>query len=511
VGGLALLTLLVGVAMHAAPASAGDTYWSYSYKDIDVTSVVGADRARKIAHDLRRLDLAIGKALGAEPEGSRPRTEVYVVPQATFDALFRKNSTISGVYLPNTYGGTILVNASVDWDEPLYDVYFGYSAALVNQGYATRLPQWFLTGLTQVFAASKVDRNDVVLGGINETRIMALQNGWIPLDALFSMRWSDPQLANPTFLSLYYAETWFVVHEIMFERWRAASFQNYFQRLDGGESEEQAFSASFDVSYDVLRKELRKAESVRMNIMRIAVPDENDPTAPRRLSDGEALGRLALVAAGIHQDLAENLKRAKDAAAIDPTNQDALAAIARTEIRMQDFPAALKSTDDLCALPGLRPHTAYLCAVDYTDLYTSSAAESGHLPTPKSELADKADKFYEVSLGANPVDPAAWEGLAGLLAVSRDAQKATAALPRAKHAWVEHERDAHLAGAVASLCALSNDYDSAVKFAIVAQKYALTTGDAQAAAAYLARLRSLAERRDASAPAALPATAGDKP
>jgi hypothetical protein len=501
IGAWSLAALLTAIALHADPAIANDTYWSYSYGDVNVTSAVGAERAHRIAHDLRRLDLAIGIALGATAQESRPKTGVYVVPQSTFDILYGKSKNISAIYLPDTYGGTILINSSLDRDEPLFDVYFGYAAALIGQGYATRHPPWFLMGLTQVFAASKIDRKDVILGNIDSGRILPLRQKWIPLDTFFALRWSDPQFADIEFRRLYDAEAWFIVHEIFLERWRIENFGHYFQRLDGGDDEKQAFAASFEVSYEALRKELEKAESARMNMVRIAVPDEDDRTAPRRLSDGEALGRLALVASRTGADLPGNLKLAKDAAALDPGNQDAFAATARTEFRLHDLPAALKSTEEACALPALRPDIAYLCGTFYTDLYMSDASRNGQLATPRSELADKADRFFEASLERSPIDPAAWEGLSRLLAASQDVQKATAVLPRAKHAWAQREQDARLAGAVSSLCAMSRDYDSAVKFAIVAQKYALTNGDAQAAAAYLARLRSFVERKDAVAPA----------
>src|ERR1700677_2534367 len=95
-----------------------------------------------------------------------------------------------------------------------------------------------------------------------------------------------------------------------------------------------------------------------IKILKIQVPDEPDSTEPRRLSDSEAQGRLAVFAALHGEDIDGAVKLANDALAGDPKNEDALIALTRTELRQHLYPAALQYADRLCALEPLSQNAA---------------------------------------------------------------------------------------------------------------------------------------------------------
>jgi hypothetical protein len=82
-----------------------------------------------------------------------------------------------------------------------------------------------------------------------------------------------------------------------------------------------------------------------------------------------------------------------------------------------------------------------------------------------------------------------------LLTYTHDADYAKGFLPRVKHVWATHSRNEYLARAVAGLCATTGDFDTAIKFATVWRKNALTGASRSDADAYLSRLQTSAARK----------------
>src|SRR5271156_1256211 len=88
--GRSICALALSIAWLPNVAAAFDPYWAYTYKGITVTALGSADRAKSIAHNLHRLDLALATVLGIQAEDWRAPTRVYAVPQPMFNLLWRK-------------------------------------------------------------------------------------------------------------------------------------------------------------------------------------------------------------------------------------------------------------------------------------------------------------------------------------------------------------------------------------------------------------------------------------
>jgi hypothetical protein len=479
-----------------------DAYWAYTYKGIDVTATGSAERAKEIAHHLHRLDLAMGILLGLQAQEWRPPTRVYVVPQATFDLLLNKSrSQISSVYYGSNFSSDILIDISVDRDTPYFDAYHGYSSGVLVSAYPMRFPFWYSKGFAQVFGASRMNLDKVVLGDFILGRTGRLfGQDWIPVKTLFSIQRNDPQLASAPYAALYEAECWLLVHQILIEQIHSKSFSDYLSRLDAGEDPSAAFTESFSISYQELDEELHHAlKRGRINLANIKVAEEPDNGEPRRLSESEAKGRSQL---------------ANEALAGDSKNEDALIALARVQLRKHDWPSALLAAQRVC-MPGLSSeYGAGQCGIIYAQLLYTGASKDPSSGIEAHALADQSRNYYETALRLDPEDLEAWSGMGALLINTRDVDKAKSFLPRAKHAWAMHSTNENLARQLSGLCALTGDFDTAIKFAQVWQKYALTGESSVAADAYLSRLRTRAEQKlltDPPRPEIDPAASGTAP
>jgi hypothetical protein len=493
-----IFALALSIACLPNFAAAFDPYWAYTYKGISVTAVGSAARAKSIAHNLHRLDLAVAVALGDHAEEWRAPTRVYAVPQTTFNILWRKTEiSYSSISFPSDFDNKILMNISLDRDTPYFDAYSGYTGSLMADGYSFRYPFWFRKGLTEVFGASSVERKQVIVGGFVAARVRPLfATGWIPLRTLLNIADNDPQLQSAEFLTRFSAECWFLVHQILIEQKYHANFHQYFSQLDQGDEESRAFAASFGTDYENIDKEMQHALSAGViKEIKVQIPDEPDGTEPRRLSDSEAQGRLAVFAALHGEDIDGAVKLANDALAGDPKNEDALIALTRTELRQHLYPAALQYADRLCALEPLSQNAAAQCAKAYADMLYGGAAKNAALGVDAPALADRSRKYFELAISADSEDLASWAGMTYLLTATHNVEYAKDFLPRAKHVWATHSRNEYLARTLAGLCASTGDLDTAIKFATVWQKNALSGSRRAEADAYLSRLKASAERK----------------
>jgi tetratricopeptide (TPR) repeat protein len=511
--------LMCGMALSAyLPLSAGasDRYWAYTYKDIDVTASGSADQAKDIAHNLHRLDLALAILLGSEAESWRAPTRVYVVPQSTFSMMWKKSDArYTSIYFSSNFDNKILINTSLE-NGAYFDAYYGYTGSLLASGYSSHYPLWYRKGLAEVLGASKIERDQVIIGGFIGDRVRPLVNhGWIPIKTLLNIGDNDPQLASGDYLSRFSAECWFLVHQILIEQRHHSNFRQYFARLDQGEEEPQAYAASFDVSYENLDKEMHDAlGAATITMIKVRVPDQMDAAEPRRLSDSEATGRLAAFAAVHGEQIDGAIKLANEALAGDAKNEDALIALARVHERQHEYPALLQSLERLCAFNPLSQNGSGQCAYLYADLIYSGAAKNTALGVDAPTLADRSRKYFETAISGDPEDLSSWSGMAYLLTFTHNVEHAKDFLPRAKHVWATHPRNETLARVLAGLCATTGDFDTAIKFATVWRKNARTGASSSAADAYLSRLETSAARKamsDAPDTTMSPAAVDPKP
>jgi tetratricopeptide (TPR) repeat protein len=482
------------VVLMPLSAVGADHYWAYTYQGIVVTAAGGAEFARTIAHNLHRLDLSLAAVLSNSSGEWRPPTSVFAVPRDTFVLLVGKDESASFTVRP--FENTIIINSSANGGDRYWSVYFGFTGSVLNT-YSFRYPPWFISGLSEVFAASSVDRSKVTIGGTSPGRVYTLQRkSLIPLKTMLALRWDDPQFASEDFQQLYWASAWFLVHQIVIEKQYHSNFYQYFQRLDHGESEETAFAESFDISYEELDKVFRNSFARgKLTIINVSIQDQTDESEPRQLSEAEAKGRLSIVAAERSPQADFAIKMSAQALALDPRNEDAQIGQAGALLRESDYAAALRAGESLCTADALSPKGAAACGHVFAGLASAVAAKKASLGMDQGSLAGRALRYYEKAVALNPNDNSSWYGLATLVNDTHDVAYAKMLKPKVETVQAKHPRIGALAESVSSLSAMSGDYENAVKYALIWQSNALSSSDRARASAYVSRLKDYMERK----------------
>lgn len=487
-----------------AYCAAADQYWSYQYNKINVTAQGSSDFARSLAHNLYRLELAMAVILQSDATW-RPPIELYAVPAEQFTALTGLQSDNGSQSKTTPYSSTLLINTTQSGALRYWSTYFSFGGSMFITKYSSRYPPWFISGMSEVMAASSVEWGKVIIGGSNPGRVYSLTHGsWIPLQLLLGVRGNDPQMSSRAFQDMYFAETWYLVHKIVVDQFYHANFYQYFLRLDRGEAEPKAFAESFDVTYEDLNRALRKSITAdKFMHYNVKIAGDDDDSKPVRLSEAEALGRLAVYAGeyGVQPERAMELSAAS--LRLDPSNEDAKIGRVRAELRMANRDAAVHDADTICNAPTLSSNVAATCAL----VFASVARNESDKPAQAEQRA-KALKFYEQTVQLDPADLKSWYGMSSLVFDMHDVPYAKAFIPRFTAVRAEHANIGGLAGSLASLYSMVGDSDTAMKYALAWQNHSISSQEKGSATAFIERLKSASERNQAaggiSAPDALP-------
>jgi len=277
-------------ALLLAPlaALAGDTqYWSYSYRNVDVTAAGNGVYAVNLARYCVRLDGMLRRILGID-NSELPPVHIYALPQARVRQLLGDEDLVS--YRISDAGVTVLVSNVPGAESDYWGAYFGYTAALLETDDRLRGPDWYSLGLPLVFASTKYHGDHAQLGTVERGYARTLGQGsqMIPLRSFLSMKREDIY-GNEATRTIYDAEAWGLAHEIFVEGWRRAEFTRYLQLLRQGSTEADAFAGAFKVSYEQLDKDFFYALRQRVFVYNLDAPDPDAAGAAAELLAGEDL------------------------------------------------------------------------------------------------------------------------------------------------------------------------------------------------------------------------------
>jgi tetratricopeptide (TPR) repeat protein len=489
---------LAAALLLSAPAAAAD-YWACQYRNIDVTVAGSSEYARSVARNADRLGAALTRVLSFKGDARLP-THIYVLPDEQIVEVL--GSSGSSNYRSSGYDATVIASRGTGSADRYWGVYFGYVGSLVAGDGAQRYPYWYRLGVPEVFATTEVDRDRIRTGGIAPGYALTVASGTlIPLRTFLAMPEEDPQLQSGPVSEMYAAESWYLTREILVEGRYRREFGKYLGLMHEGRSERAAFAASFNVSYEDLDRMLRDDRLAQSHVFMLASSTEESPDcdSPRKLTPPEVRARLALVNLQLGRR-AQALQLAGAALHDEPANERALRVLAQAQLEEGDYGASFAAVDQLSGAV-LSPDGMAESAAILTVL--ASAVTGGHaaLPVDAPTLLRYAQQYYQAAIAANPEDLRSWAGLAGLYGARRDRAAAQALLPQASQALERHPGNGNLAYALAHMCAQTQQWDCAAKFAGAWRENAPTEANRAEAAAFESRLAAYRQRL-ASAPAA---------
>ena len=197
--------------------AANETWLRARSKHFVFISSADENRTRTIAAELETLAAALTKVDATFSTSSGPPTRVIVFtnPRESrpyFDMLRdRPNSDVSGVFVWQREGGTMLINDGSTWRggdrPPLHELVHD----LLESGGA-RIPLWLDEGLAEYFSNATIRRGSVSAGEPMRNHIATLrQRTRIPPAELFVITRESDTYNLPPGQEVFYAESWALV------------------------------------------------------------------------------------------------------------------------------------------------------------------------------------------------------------------------------------------------------------------------------------------------------------
>ena len=252
----ALSCAVLFLAPMAATAGAPE-YWSYAYRNVEVTAAGSSAYAMNLARYCVRLDGMLTRILAIKTS-ERPPVHIYALPPAQVRRLLGNQDQASFRRSPG--GNIILTTNTRESDSEYWGVYFGYTAALLASDHRLGGPDWYIHGVPMVFASTRYRGTRAQLGTVSLGFALTLGQGsaLIPMRRFLALGRASVSASADT-LKVYDAEAWGLAHEVFVEGWHRAEFAKYLELMRQGSQESEAFAASFDITYEQLDKEFAYA------------------------------------------------------------------------------------------------------------------------------------------------------------------------------------------------------------------------------------------------------------
>jgi hypothetical protein len=141
----------------------------------------------------------------------------------------------------------VAVNLSAHGDNPYESLYHEYYHS-VTVPYFPGMPVWVAEGMADFFGNSVIGDKTAMLGVPNAALIEELRSKpLIPLATLFKVDHNSPYYNEQNKVSIFYAESWALVHYLMLGDKHAhnAAFGAYLAALNQGASQEEAAAKAF--------------------------------------------------------------------------------------------------------------------------------------------------------------------------------------------------------------------------------------------------------------------------
>ena len=160
--------------------------------------------------------------------------------------------------------GTIIAT-SLNWDDDeTRRLFYHMGTYWVLSGFKYPGPAWFQSGLAAIFENFQVSFDEVKVGEVMDGDVAFLhEHNLMALNQLFGIEYEDLDFKDETRVRLFGAESWALVHYLIFGRestrggtTRAPQLADFMEALQRGEPAEPAFKRVFGTDYDGMLRRL---------------------------------------------------------------------------------------------------------------------------------------------------------------------------------------------------------------------------------------------------------------
>jgi tetratricopeptide (TPR) repeat protein len=237
--------LAIAVTVLSGTLSAADRWIEVKSTHFTVISNAGDNSTRKLVWQLEQVRSAM-TALWPwmKPDLNTPLTVIVVKDENSMRAFApeyweRRGSTRPASLWASGPGQFYLVlRTDVEAESqgmvnPYVSSYFSYVGLVLDHSIERAVPFWFRRGFTGVLSNTIVHDDQILLGPVIPWELNTIrERARMPLQKLLSISPASPEVKQADFMELYDAQTWVLVHYLLFgENGKRASQLNAFVNL----------------------------------------------------------------------------------------------------------------------------------------------------------------------------------------------------------------------------------------------------------------------------------------
>jgi hypothetical protein len=131
----------------------------------------------------------------------------------------KKRAHHAGMYQPGPEKHYVILRTDQEGNNPYHTLYHEYAHALLHLNF-TNIPLWLDEGMAEYLGNAVLsDKKEVRIGAVDPGHLYVLQqNKLLPIEVLLSVDHSSPYYNEQNRVSVFYAESWALIHYLMFDQ-----------------------------------------------------------------------------------------------------------------------------------------------------------------------------------------------------------------------------------------------------------------------------------------------------
>jgi tetratricopeptide (TPR) repeat protein len=259
------LIIAAALVLFAAPApsAAKDTWTSVRSQNFHLVGNASVKEVRQVATRLEQFRLAFSRIFKrARLHDSVPTTVIVFKDQNAYKPF--NPTRAAGYFQAGEDVNYITLTAetrSAD-DNPYAVIFHEYVHLLVKNNVSPNAPAWVNEGLAEFYSNLEVvkDGKAADIGKPISDHILYLrEQKLLPLRTLFAVDHSSPHYNEQSKRGVFYAQSWALVHYLMFGQkgQRQPQLNRYLELVGKGASQQESFQTAFGSDIEAIEKELR--------------------------------------------------------------------------------------------------------------------------------------------------------------------------------------------------------------------------------------------------------------
>jgi len=436
-----------------------------------VASNDGENIARRIADQFEQIRFLYSKALnsGLKLDPGIPILIFAVRSEKALSQLIpeywaqKGHTHPAGLFVPGQEKNYIALRTDVEAEFPYLPIYHEYVHLIINLNYQ-HFPLWLNEGFADFLGSATLTGKGGKLGQPSSWNLELLQQTkLLPLETLFKVDHRSPYYNEANKTTIFYAESWALVHYLMLdpERQKSHALSNYISFVENGADPVEAAARAFgDLGQlqKALQSYINRTSYMEYSVALPAKADTKDYSV-RTISAAEAQARLGDFDLYRGQ-LDAARKKLEEAIRLDPDLAAAQESMGLLLFRQDERYGAEKYFARAVALDSKSALAYFYHAM----LLTSEGSDEEKMAEARTAL--------EKAVALNPALGSAWSNLALLYANGGTLEKALGA---AKRAVDTMPGEAHFQYNLAVVLARMERFDDARTIALKLQ----ASGDAE--------------------------------